>query len=92
MLDGVSIVAGLVVLAEALNKLERCWPTQRGLAPRERLCQVLKAMAWFTLALGAGGAIARPLLGLPEWARDLQAVLVLLGMAILIVRTRVKEG
>lgn len=98
------ILAGLVVLAEALNKLERTDPLARGLSLRARLCELLKALAWSCLALGAGGALASPvLLGL-GWQPGhinpllrlerptLAEVAVLLGFAVLIVRTRVKEG
>jgi hypothetical protein len=68
------------------------------------LVDALKACAWFLLALGAGGAVAGPLLLLggvqaqqaAELLRlerpTLAAVLVLTGFAVLIVRTRVKEG
>ena len=54
---------GVVVLAEALNKLERtrpCWP---GLSRRMRLLQWLKALAWALLAIAAGGAIIGPIFG-----------------------------
>lgn len=98
------VLAGLVVLAEALNKLQRTDPLQRGLAPLERLCEVLKALAWWLLALGAGGALAAPMLltlGIRPDAMDalmrlddptLAETCVLLGFAVLIVRTRFKEG
>ena len=103
-IQALHVLAGLVVLAEALNKLERCAPFARGLAPRERLVDGLKAMAWFMLAMGAAGALAAPALramGLPadaggEFARlerpTLAETLVLAGFAVLIIRTRVKEG
>jgi hypothetical protein len=98
------IVAGLIVLAEALNKLERCAPTAPGLSPRERLVDALKALAWLLLALGAGGAVASPLLlgmGIPhQVAGQLSRLetptfaetMVLTGFAVLIIRTRFKEG
>lgn len=98
------VLAGLVVLAEALNKLERTDPLASGITPRERLCEALKALAWLFLALGAGGAIAAPLLlalGLPSGLISpllrlerptLAETCVLVGFAVLIVRTRVKEG
>ena len=98
------VLSGLVVLAEALNKLERCAPFAPGLACRERVVDGLKALAWFLLAMGAAGALAAPLLramGLPadaggEFARlerpTLAETLVLAGFAVLIIRTRVKEG
>eukprot|EP01034_Spumella_vulgaris_P032266 gene32266-39840_t len=46
-------VAGFVVLAEALNKLERTAPCRAGLTPRERTTEWLKALAWSLLALSA---------------------------------------
>lgn len=97
-------MAGLVVLAEALNKLERCAPFAHGLSWHDRLVDGLKALAWFMLAMGAAGALAAPVLramGLPvdaggEFSRlehpTLAETLVLAGFAVLIIRTRVKEG
>lgn len=98
------VLAGLVVLAEALNKLERTDPLARGLSARERCVDALKALAWGLLALGAAGSLAAPvLLALgfqPEAGGHiarlerptLAEVSVLAGFATLIVRTRVKEG
>lgn len=98
------MLAGLIVLAEALNKLERCDPLGPGLTLRQRVVDGLKALAWLLLALGAGGALAAPVLlamGLHSTSASpllrlerptLAEVCVLLGFAVLIVRTRVKEG
>jgi hypothetical protein len=98
------VAAGLVVLAEALNKLERCDPLAPGLSRHQRVVDSLKAAAWALLALGAGGAVASPLLlaggvqaqQAAELLRlerpTLAEVLVLAGFAVLIIRTRVKEG
>jgi len=91
------------VLVEALNKLERTNPIARGLTVRERTTEWLKALAWFLLALGAGGALAAPVLLLcgvqsvdvPLLRLErptLAETSVMLGFAVLIVRTRVKEG
>ena len=97
-------VAGLVVLAEALNKLERSapfagWPTRRRLS-----VELLKALGWTLLALGAGGAVATPVLlamgfeagsNIPLLRLErptLAEVSALAGFALLVVRTRVKEG
>lgn len=97
-------LASLIVLAEALNKLERTAPTLPGLSAHERLLCILKSGAWGLLAMGAGGGVASPVLlwaGLPpslmhEFARlerpTLAETLVMAGFAVLIVRTRVKEG
>lgn len=102
----VHLVAGLIVLAEALNKLERAdlFDGRRGLAKlgalrwlvlpwrwrRVHVAQVLKACGWAALAIGAGGALATPLVHLPP--PTLQDAAVLGGFALLIIRSRVKEG
>lgn len=103
-IESLHALASLIVLAEALNKLERTAPFARGLCPHTRLVDGLKSLAWALLALGAGGGVASPVLlwaGLPpslmyELARlerpTLAETLVMLGFAVLIVRTRVKEG
>ena len=83
-------LSGLVTLAEALNKLDRTAPLLEGLSPHEQLTEWLKALAWGLLAIGAAGAVITPLLGLgPPTLPD---VCVLAGFAVLIIRTRVKEG
>lgn len=104
ILETLHALAGLIVLAEALNKLERVRPFGPGLRPRDRLVDGLKALAWLLLALGAGGALAAPALlwmGVPEHSASLlmrlerpmlDQTLVLVGFAVLIIRTRVKEG
>lgn len=102
-LQALHIVAGLIVLAEALNKLERATPFARGLSAHDRWVDGLKALAWLLLALGGAGAIAAPLLlvlgvqphQMPLMRLErptLAEVCVLAGFAVLIVRTRVKEG
>lgn len=103
-LQVVHALAGLVVVAEALNKLERTDILARGIGARERCVAVLKAIAWMLLALGAAGSLAAPVLlamGVPGDAGStlarlerptLAEVLVLSGFATLIIRTRVKEG
>lgn len=96
-------LAGLVILAESLNKLERTCPFSAGITRHQRLVATLKAVAWTLLALGAGGAVAAPLLlalgvhsGHLTLLRlehpTLDHTALLLGFATLIVRTRVKEG
>lgn len=104
LLQVLHVLAGLVVLAEALNKLERCDPLAAGINFRERLSEILKAIAWFLLGLGSGGAVIAPiLLAMGVKADDLQAFVrlgkptlgetcALLGFAVLVIRTRVKEG
>lgn len=98
------IAAGLIVLAEALNKLERIPAPRHWSTAHVRWVQGLKAVAWVLLALGAGGAIITPLLlfvGVPQGLHHpllrlerptLAETCVLLGFAVLIVRTRIKEG
>jgi hypothetical protein len=83
-------LCGLVVVAEALNKLERTAPLAPGLTPRQRATAWLKACAWLLLGLGGAGAIVTPLLPLER--PTLHDVCVIAGFAVLIVRTRVKEG
>ncbi|KAB2906626.1 MAG: hypothetical protein F9K35_00685 [Burkholderiaceae bacterium] len=100
-------LAGFIVLAEALNKLERTAPCRRGLGVRERVTEWLKGIAWLLLAFGGGGALASPFLPylsiaqpyqgllallIPLQTPTLQDVCIALGFAVLIVRTRVKEG
>lgn len=87
-------VAAIVILAEALNKIERTNPRCRGLTPRLRLAEWLKAVAWSLLATGSALYMGAVLFGgsvradWSEWAGPL----VLIGFAVLVVRTRVKEG
>jgi len=83
-------LAGVVVLAEALNKLERTQPLRRGMTRRERAVECLKAIAWALLAMGGAGAFVTPFM--PMEKPTLQDMCVVLGFAVLIVRTRIKEG
>lgn len=94
-------LAAIVVLAEALNKVERTAPFAPGLTWHARFTDGLKALAWVLLALGAAGELAAPLLaslGVPDSIfliapePTLTQTAVLAGFAVLIVRTRVKEG
>lgn len=97
-------LTSLIVLAEALNKLERTAPCARGMTPHQRLVDGLKALAWSLLALGAGGGVIAPALlylGVrPDAYSELMRLerstiaetAVMLGFAVLIIRTRVKEG
>ena len=102
----IHFTAGLLVLAEALNKLERTAPLRPGLKPRERATEWLKAVAWSLLALGGAEAVIAPALPflpvqepstwlpylLPAQTPTLPDVCVIVGFAVLIVRTRVKDG
>lgn len=78
-------LAGFIVLAEALNKLERTAPCRRGrIGWRARTTEWLKAIAWALLAVAGAGALVSP--------PTLQDLCAMVGFATLIVRTRVKEG
>lgn len=96
-------VAAFITLAEALNKLERTSPCAPGLTWNQRLVDGLKAIAWMLLAIGAAWALISPLLVplgvhtaatqmLSHYEPSLGEVCWALGFALLIVRTRVKEG
>lgn len=92
--------AGLIVLAEALNKLERTTPFAQGMTNHDRLVDGLKAIAWTLLALGSAVAVFSPAFGVNALASQMvlhqspsmAEVIVLMGFAVLIIRTRVKEG
>ena len=96
-------VAAFLVMAEALNKLERTSPFAPGMASHARVVDGLKALAWLLLALGAGGGLMGPLLqplgiadptsqALAHVSPSFAETAVLMGFAVLIIRTRVKEG
>lgn len=88
-------LCALVVVAEGLNKLERAAPRAPGLTPRQRISEWLKGAAWCLLTLGGGIYLAAVLLqaaGLFDLLARWAGPLVLAGFAVLIVRTRVKEG
>ncbi len=100
------LLAGIVVLYEALNKVARTDPLASGLTAHQRTIDCLKFLAWWLLAIGAGGALAGPFLQpgaeyvgmghlithITQPAPSLADVCVLSGFAVLIVRTRIKEG
>lgn len=79
-------LAATIIVIEALNKLERTCPLQRGLTLRQRVTETLKAAAWLALAAGGAFTFANP--HTPTWSELCLA----LGFATLIIRTRVKEG
>ncbi len=95
-------VCAFIVMAEALNKLERTTPFANGMCFRSRLVTALKAMAWLLMAMGAGGALIGPFLqpmgivpNIPLFAHlapSLAEVCTMAGFAALIIRTRLKEG
>ena len=93
-------LAALVILAEASFKAELSNPCKSGLCPRNRALEALKSLAWVLLAFGAGASLMMPLLSsalassqdylLPM--PSLQNTAVMVGLAVLIIRTRIKEG
>ena len=89
VLDGFHFFAGLVLFIESLNKLERTSIFVRSCCPRLHATNLLKLLAWLLLAMGAGGALITPFLHLDP--PTFQDVCVIVGFAVLVVRTRVKE-
>lgn len=84
--------AAFVILAESLNKLERTqFRTIFGLPLRQQAALILKIAAWLLLAWGSGGVLA-DFLHFTNNPPDMREACFLLGFAVLIVRTRVKEG
>jgi hypothetical protein len=99
-------LACMVVLAEGLNKLQRAdlfdgrrgWrPRLEGLAwllqpwawRRERVVMGFKAAGWALISLGAGGGLVKPFLSMAWFSAD---GFIAAGFALLIVRSRIKEG
>lgn len=97
----IGMLAAFVVLAEALNKIERAdvWDGREGLGPRlaaaawllrpwawqrARVVTVLKVLGWCCMSVGAAGSLVMPA-SVPHLA-------VVVGFALLIVRSRLKEG
>jgi hypothetical protein len=97
-------IAGFIVLIEAVNKLERTCPTAKGLNFRQRLLEILKVLAWFPVAIGSAGATAGPLFLITGSDPNtffyllrvehptLAEVAVMCGVAVMVVRTRIKEN
>lgn len=90
LITAVHCVAGAIVLAEALNKLERANPLQPGLTARARLVVILKTLGWSLLAIGSGGALMTPLMQLP--GPSLADASTMTGFALLVARSRLREG
>lgn len=106
LLGAIHWLCGLVVVSEALNKLERTdlFDGRTGLVmrlvgltwlltpwwwKRHQVVKSIKLIAWIFLACGGAGAVATPFMHLEH--PSLQDACVLLGFALLIVRTRFKE-
>lgn len=89
VLETLHLVAGIVVLAEALNKIERIDVFTIPPGSRNRAIVWLKLMGWLMLALGSAGALVTPMHSLePPSAQD---VCVLFGFATLVLRSRLRE-
>ena len=81
--------AALVVLSEALNKLQRTDLLRRGLKPMQRLSVVLNVLGWMLFAVAAAGAIVSPVI--VGYTVRLQDAALMLGLAVFIVHRRIKE-
>ena len=95
-------LAGVVVLAEALNKLERTTPFAPNLPHRKRLSDGFKTVAWTLMALGAGSALMAPVIGdfgltgpasqmLSHAKPSVAETASMLGFAVHIIYARLKE-
>lgn len=89
ILLAIQTFSGLLVLAEALNKLERTDPLEPGLHLVDRAVVCLKAVGWSMLAIGACGVMVAPLLGHP--GPTIKELLLLVGFALLVLRSRLRE-
>lgn len=88
----VFFIATLIVLAESLNKIERCnVRLLPGLNRRGKVALILKCIAWVLFAMASGGYIAG--LFFPSMPPvNFREYMLMCAFAVLIVRTRVKEG
>ncbi len=101
------MMAALVVLAEALNKLERAdlFDGRYGLRvvasgiaslampwrwKLPRVILVIKTIGWALLSIGSAAALMTPLIHLEK--PNVEDVAVLVGFALLVVRSRLKEA
>lgn len=105
LIHAIHFFAGIILVAEALNKLERTCPFSKKYGGYTRAAEWIKASAWVLLALGGAGAIITPFvaqypsmqeacqqLGVAVFERPtLQDACVLAGIAALIIRDRVLE-
>lgn len=86
-------LAAVITVSEGANKLERLNPLEKGQTTKGKIANWLKATAWFFISLGAGiYLLAVPFGNASEALTHLAAPLVLIGFAVLILKTRVKEG
>lgn len=96
LLHTINCLAGLIVVAEAMNKLHRTAPCAPGLTAHLRIVAILKACAWLLLGFGGGAFLFAPVFAILQPTgiapTSLAETAIVLGFAILIIRTRVKEG
>lgn len=81
-------VAAFVIIAEALNKLERTDPFNRNLSPRARVVAWLGVASWSSIALGAAGVLVAPLLAF-AWPLT-PDIAVVWGLALWIITMRTR--
>lgn len=81
------MLAGIITVAESMNKLERINFRISSLKDRPRL--LLKTLAWLGVCIGGSCAIISPLINMAtsRW----QDVVLLLGVACLLISNRLKE-
>ena len=92
MINLIHWLAAIVVLAEALNKLERANPLASGLTRHLRALEWAKITAWSLLAIGAGCGVAAPIVGeLHMRTASVADTFSMLGVAALIIYTRARE-
>jgi hypothetical protein len=91
-LHAIYLLATVIVLAESLNKIERCNAKQLpNLDLRGKAALVLKCIAWVLFAFASGGYLIGLFLdGAPPV--NFREYMLMCAFAVLIVRTRVKEG
>jgi hypothetical protein len=86
-------VACLVILAEALNKLERVAPFARGKTLRERFSAWLAVVAWGTLAISVGAVLIGPFMpGAPQMFDIVPSTAAACAFAVLIMRPRMRDN
>ncbi len=87
-LTWINSLCGLIILAEAINKLEDCRLNVRGLGSPYYTQTILKALAWGLLAFAGGASLVAPLFNFPPVA--LHDVGYSVGVTVLIVRSRMR--
>ena len=75
--------------SEALNKLHRIDPLQKGLTRMQRVRAILNVLGWMLFAVAAAGALVSPVISV--YTVKLQDAALMLGLAVFIVHRRLKE-